>query len=160
MKSILSTIVLFGLFSGITLGQEQDTTTFGLNPNEPLIEKTLFGEMTLLIPERLWKKEKEDLYEVLQLIPLSSEDDKVLMQIRKKEGANLAGYKKLSETMASTFYKGEIHVSEYRTINEREVYVFEMTGYWNGFQNSRIMDGRVWRRKWGCIQISPEISGR
>jgi len=33
--------------------------------------------------------------------------------------------------MAPSFYKEEIHRSEYITVNNHTVYYFEMTGYWN-----------------------------
>jgi len=112
-------------------GQSKDYE--GFNPNEQLAEKTFFDKMTLLIPTNYSKTGNEAAGDKFDIVSIENSNETVWFYIRKKSGENnLDIVKDVHESMASSFYKGEIHKSEFKTINNRKVYVFEMTGYWNG----------------------------
>jgi|GEM_PF-2358277 hypothetical protein len=66
------------------------------------------------------------------ILYFDSPDSTVWIKIRKeKTKSSLEVCKSTCEFMAPRFYKGEIHKSEYITVNNHTVYYFEMSGYWN-----------------------------
>ncbi|MBI3220028.1 MAG: hypothetical protein HYZ44_10980 [Bacteroidetes bacterium] len=117
----------------IQLAFGQSNTIQGFNPNEELIEKKFFNKMILLIPKSYSRTGNKAVGEMFDIISFENASETVWFYIRKKSGeGNLDVAKTVHESMATSLYKGEIHKSEFRKINNRTVYIFEMTGYWNG----------------------------
>lgn len=122
---LLTGIVLFSCSTKKELNRQ-------LDPNQKLIPYTFFGIMQLSIPESCTRLGEEPISIASDIYLFENETKTVALKIRKKEAVDLSVIQQLSEQMASSFYKGEIHRSEIQTINGRQVYLLDMTGFWNG----------------------------
>ena len=115
------------------LDPEFKTKIGGINTADPLVEQVFFGKMKLKIPQMLLEDRRPELEEALEASLLESEDETVHFDIKMREGErNVKEIKKVHESMAKSFYNGRVHRSEFIKHNGNELYVFEMTGYWNG----------------------------
>jgi len=89
--------------------------------------------MKLLIPANYFRNGNQAASEMFDIVSFKNASETVWFNIRKKGGeGDLNIIKDVHESMATSFYNGEIHKSEFREINNRTVYVIEITGYWNG----------------------------
>ncbi len=130
IKHYWATLVLTS-FIQFAFGQSKGNQ--GFNPNEKLIEKRFFNKMKLLIPTSYSRTGNETAGDIFDIISFENASKTVWFYIRKKSGeSDLNTVKGVHESMATSFYKGEIHKSEFRKIGDRTIYVIEMTGYWNG----------------------------
>lgn len=130
---VLTILIMFALFGYVNA----QNTEKSLSPNDKLVENIFFDKMKLSLPsslQRVGDKDAQKASEMLGFATFESTEQTTKVTIRKKkgEGARLGLdlVKMLSESMAKS-YKGEIHTSEIKYINDREVYIFEMTGFWN-----------------------------
>jgi hypothetical protein len=104
----------------------------GLNSSEKLIQETFFKKMTLLIPENYNRTGNQTAGNIFDMINIESQDNTVWIHIRTMTNTDLESVKEVHESMASEFYNGNILKSELSDKNSHKVYLFEMTGYWNG----------------------------
>ena len=138
MSTRLVSVICLFLFSTLVAYSQKLDPEFkakigGLDPADPLAEQVFFGRMKLKIPQSLVEHRRPEVEEALETSLLESEDETVRFDIKTKGGeTDLKRIKKVHESMAESFYHGRVHRSEFIKINGKELYVFEMTGYWNG----------------------------
>jgi len=135
MKSIL---ILFSLFSVLLLPEQANNTAKETDTNSSWndsleLKKTVFfSSLSILFPPSYYTGPDAVAGNTSDLLHFDSPDQTVWIKLRRdKSSVNLESTKKMSESMATKFYKGEIHKSEYLTINGHSVYYLEMSGYWN-----------------------------
>lgn len=97
-----------------------------------LTTKTFFDCLTLDLPNNLTHTSQLGDEKMFDIVGYKNLKDGVSVSIRKVKEKDLNDIKALHETMGTSFYKGKVKTSEFRTINGKEVLVFQMRGYWNG----------------------------
>lgn len=98
-----------------------------------LITNTYFKCFTFDLPDNLKRTSEAKIEESTNIVVYANDKDNVDVMIRlKKEMADLKDIKELHENMATSFYNGTILRSEFVNVAGQNVFVFLMTGHWNG----------------------------
>ena len=118
-----------------------DLNAQGLRDGMPLRSQLLFGELWMDLPESVLKTEldtaKQELRDAFEYeVGMRNFYDSLGtldIGFRKREaGLSRASIRKLTENMATGFYRGTIYRSEEFTVNGLDIFVLDMIGYWNG----------------------------
>ncbi|MDW3650447.1 MAG: hypothetical protein R8P61_25460 [Bacteroidia bacterium] len=133
MKYALSCLLIFSLFSNL-MGQ-------GLRDGMSLKPQLLFGELWIDLPQSVLKTELDtarlamrDVFEhEVGMRKFNDSLETLYISFRKREaGLSRSSIRKLTENMATGFYRGTIYRKEEFTVNGLDVFVLDMIGYWNG----------------------------
>lgn len=116
-----------------------------------LSPQTYFDCFSFDVPNNLTRASNPDLEKLTGMIIYRQVADSIDLTIKMKEAyTDLTFVKSIHESMATSFYKGTIQKSEFVTINEQNVLVFLMTGYWNGANTLS-----TWMK---CFVVSKDIT--
>lgn len=105
-----------------------------LNDSTPLIPYNVFNVLTIGIPELAMPSEKNNslLLNKTGFAIFTSNDGKIDITIRKKEYPPLEDLKTLTDEMSIGMYNGKIIRSEIIQRNGIEIFISDISGYWNG----------------------------
>ena len=105
-----------------------------LNDSTMLVNYTLFNRITIGIPEQAIASEKNNGRKLKKMgfAFFGSEDGRIDITVRKMDLLPLENVKSMMDAMSVNFYKGEIMRSEIVHVNGIELYVTDISGYWNG----------------------------